>query len=76
MKHILFIVWAAIGMIDSVNGNFASVEVMSRGKFEYINVNLKDIPCTAKEGDELLFTEDEDGTRKIECIGYKDPEGC
>ena len=76
MKHILFIVWVAIGMVDSIDGNFASVEILNRGKYEYINVNLNDIPCTVGEGDEILFTEDEDGTRKIECIGYKDPEGC
>tara|TARA_Y100000296_G_scaffold14085_1_gene16505 strand:- start:615 stop:845 length:231 start_codon:yes stop_codon:yes gene_type:complete len=76
MKHILFIAWVAIGMIDSVDGNFASVEILNRGKYEYINVNLKDIPCTVGEGDEILFTEDGEGKRKIECIGYKDPEGC
>ena len=76
MKHILFVLWAAIGMIDSINGNFARVEIQNRGKYEYIDVNLKDIPCDVREGDELLFTEDKKGKRKIECITYKDPEGC
>ena len=76
MKHILFIAWVAIGMVDSIDGNFASVEILNHGKYEYINVNLDDIPCRVGEGDEILLTEDEDGKRKIECIGYKDPEGC
>ena len=76
MKHILFIVWVAVGFIDSIDGNFARVEILNRGKYDYIDVKLKDIPCSANEGNELLFTEDEDGTRKVECIGYKDPEGC
>tara|TARA_B100001123_G_C15121269_1_gene951451 strand:- start:36 stop:269 length:234 start_codon:yes stop_codon:yes gene_type:complete len=76
IKHILFIAWVAIGMVDSIDGDFASIEIMNRGKYEYINVKLKDIPCTVNEGDEILFTEDESGNRKIECVGYKDPEGC
>ena len=76
MKHILFIAWAAIGMVDSVDGNVANVEILNRGKYDYINVKLKDIPCSVREGDEILFTEDEDGNRKIQCIGYKEPEGC
>jgi hypothetical protein len=76
MKHLLFILWAAVGMVDSINGNYANVEILNRGKIEYINVNLKDIPCTVGEGDEILFIEDDEGKRKIECVGYKDPEGC
>ena len=74
--HVLFILWAAIGMVDKIDGNFATVEISNRGKYEYIDVKLGNIPCIVREGDELLFTEDEDGKRKIECIGYKDPEGC
>tara|TARA_R100000008_G_scaffold72139_1_gene50174 strand:- start:433 stop:663 length:231 start_codon:yes stop_codon:yes gene_type:complete len=76
MKHILFIVWAAIGMVDSIDGGVASVEILNRGNYEYINVEIKDIPCSVNEGDEILFTEDEDGNRKIQCIGHKEPEGC
>ena len=76
IKHILFIAWVAIGMVDSIDGDFASVEILNRGNYEYINVEIKDIPCSVNEGDEILFTEDEDGNRKIQCIGHKEPEGC
>ena len=68
MKHILFIVWVAIGMIDSVDGNFASVEILNHGRYEYVSVNLNDIPCKVVEGDEVVFTEDKKGKRKIRCI--------
>ena len=76
MKHMLFVLWVAIGMIDSINGNYASVEVTNGGRIEHINIKLKDIPCKVEEGDEILFTEEDNGKRKIECIGYKDPECC
>jgi len=76
MKHIIFSVLVAIAIVDSIDGNFARVEMQNRGKYEYIDVNLKDIPCVVREGDELLFTEDKRGKRKIKCITYKDPEGC
>ena len=76
LQHILFIAWVAIGFVDSINGDFATIEILNRGKYDYIDVKLDKIPCTVGEGDEILFTENEDGIRKIECVGYKDPEGC
>jgi len=68
MKHILFSMLVAIAVVDSIEGDFASVEVLNRGRYEYIDVKLKDIPCTIREGDEIVFTEDEKGKRKIRCI--------
>ena len=62
---------SAIGIIDTIDGDYATVEVNNLGKFEYVEVKLSDIPCEVKEGSELLFTEDKDNQRVITCLPLK-----
>tara|TARA_Y100000034_G_C6601713_1_gene261789 strand:- start:196 stop:417 length:222 start_codon:yes stop_codon:yes gene_type:complete len=59
---------SAIGIVDTIDGDFATVEVNDRGKFDYIEVKLTDIPCEVREGSELLFTENKDNQRVITCL--------
>tara|TARA_Y100000593_G_scaffold41785_1_gene80126 strand:+ start:591 stop:812 length:222 start_codon:yes stop_codon:yes gene_type:complete len=62
---------SAIGIVDAIDGDYATVEVNNYGNFEYVDVKLTDIPCDIKEGSELLFTEDKDNQRVITCLPQK-----
>tara|TARA_B100000029_G_scaffold412688_1_gene415409 strand:+ start:179 stop:400 length:222 start_codon:yes stop_codon:yes gene_type:complete len=62
---------SAIGIVDTIDGDYATVEVNNYGNFEYVDVKLTDIPCDIKEGSELLFTEDKDNQRVITCLPQK-----
>ena len=62
---------SAIGIVDTIDGDYATVEVNNYGNFEYVDVKLTDIPCDIKEGSELLFTEDKDSQRVITCLPQK-----
>jgi hypothetical protein len=62
---------SAIGIVDTIDGNYATVEVNNYGNFEYVDVKLTDIPCDISEGSELLFTEDKDNQRVITCLPQK-----
>jgi hypothetical protein len=68
MNILMFIMCVAIGVVDQIDNGVASVEVNNGGQFETIEVPLKDIPCTVREGGEILFTVDRDGSEKIRCL--------
>jgi|1_EtaG_2_1085319.scaffolds.fasta_scaffold145671_2 hypothetical protein len=68
MNILMFIMCVAIGVVDQIDNGVASVEVNNGGQFETIEVPLKDIPCTVREGGEILFTVANDGSEKIRCL--------
>jgi len=68
MNILLLAMFVAIGVVDQINGEFVSVEINNRGKLEMIDVSLKDIPCPIREGEEILFTTDRSGEKRIRCL--------
>ena len=68
MNVLVFVMFMAIGIVDQINGEVATVEVDNRGKLELIDVPLTNIPCPIREGEEILFTTARDGSEKIRCL--------
>jgi hypothetical protein len=61
------------GMVDSVVGDYASVELSnSHGEIKQVEIPLLLFPCDIKEGD-FFYTFELDGVREIRC-GEPPPE--
>ena len=75
MKNILaiFSILVYAGMVDSVVGDYASVELSnSQGDITQIEIPILLFPCDIKEGD-FFYTFEVYGVREIRC-GEPPPE--